>query len=303
MTGMAVRAGGRRVPDHLLGALRRTVAAHADPPLLRRRLEEDGYLYLPAVLDGKRVLAARREVFGRLAEVGEIRRPAADGIATGTSRRAELIDDPGAFLRSVCEGAAIRAVTHGAPLHQIMTAALDAPARAFDFLWLRTMAVGRASPLHFDHVYMNRGSRRVLSAWMSLGAVPPGDGPLMIVAGSHRWDDLIAEYRGHDVERSPGRPGALPDDPIDLAQDRDCQLLTADFGPGDVVVFGMFTLHGSFDNDSAAGRVRLCCDVRYQPEEDAVDRRWFGPDPPGHGGQGYGALSAAQPLTAPPLCR
>ncbi len=147
MTGMAVRAGGRRVPDHLLGALRRTVAAHADPPLLRRRLEEDGYLYLPAVLDGKRVLAARREVFGRLAEVGEIRRPAADGIATGTSRRAELIDDPGAFLRSVCEGAAIMAVTHGAPLHQIMTAALDAPARAFDFLWLRTMAVGRASPL------------------------------------------------------------------------------------------------------------------------------------------------------------
>ena len=36
--------------------------------------------------------AARREVFDRLAEVGEIRHPAETGIASGISRRAELVD-------------------------------------------------------------------------------------------------------------------------------------------------------------------------------------------------------------------
>jgi hypothetical protein len=286
-----------------VGALADGNADLADPARLRRRLAEDGYLYLPGLLDAAAVAAARRAVFARLHAVGEVRAPPEHGIATGESRRAEEVADLGAFLAEIAQGAALRAVTHGGTLAALMVLLLDAPARPFDFLWLRFMTPGRASPLHFDHVYMNRGSQRVLTAWVPLGPAPPEDGPLLIVENSHRFQALIEAYRGLDVDREATCSGSLDDNPIDLAERHGTRLLTADFQAGDVVVFGMFTLHGSFDNTSPQGRVRLSCDARYQPTADPMDPRWFGADPPGHDGQGYGALSAAKPLTSAPLRR
>ena len=301
MTG-AARVAGQPVPDPLIGPLRASISAD-DPAVLRRRLARDGYLYLRGALDGTAVLAARREVFGRLAAVGEIRAPAEDGIATGTSRRAEHVGDPGRFLKDICEGPALRAVSHGPQLHHIAAALFNAPARAFDFLWLRPTPVGRASPLHFDHVYMNRGSEHVLTVWIPLGPVPLSDGPLLIVEGSHRFETLIAAYRGLDVDRDRSRSGSFAEDPVTIAERHRSRLLTAAFAPGDVVLFGPFTLHGSFDNHSPQGRVRLSCDARYQPAADALDERWFGAEPPGHGGLGYAGMSAARPLTAAAIRR
>ena len=86
--------GGRRVPAGLVGALADGTADLADPARLRRRLAEDGYLYLPGLLDAAAVAAARREVFARLHAVGEVRAPPEDGIATGVSRRAGEHDQP-----------------------------------------------------------------------------------------------------------------------------------------------------------------------------------------------------------------
>ena len=69
------------------------------------------------------------------------------------------------------------------------------------------------------------------------------------------------------------------------------------FQAGDLLVFNMLTLHGSLDNQSPLGRVRLSCDVRYQPAEDPHDDpRYFGPRPAGSKGGGYGDMRGAQPL-------
>jgi len=301
VTGTAFVAG-RPVPDRLIGPLNAN-AADGDAATLRRRLAEDGYLFLPGALDPEAVLAARREVFDRLAEVGEIRHPAEAGIASGISWRAELAGDFGCFLKEICEGPALRRVSHGPALHRIAADLIGEPARAFDFLWLRPTPVGRASPLHFDHVYMNRGSERVVTAWIPLGPVPVADGPLVIVEGSHRFDHLIDAYRGLDVDRDRDRPGSFDDDPVTVVERHGTRLLTSDFAPGDMVLFGPFTLHGSCDNTSTEGRVRLSCDVRYQPAADPADDRWVGAEPPGHGGLGYGGMSAARPLTAEPVRR
>jgi hypothetical protein len=62
---------------------------------------------------------------------------------------------------------------------------------------------------------------------------------------------------------------ARPEDITAFAEGRGgCRLLTTDFRAGDVCVFGMFTLHGSLDNRSPIGRVRISGDVRYQPAAD-----------------------------------
>ena len=273
-----------------------------DTGRLRTALARDGYVLVRGALDREAVLAARAEVFARLAEVGEVAEPSAEGVATGRSQRQALEPDLGAFWRSVCEGDRLRAAAHGPRLRALAGALLDAPACPFDFLWLRTMVGGRASPLLFDPVYMNRGSARVLTAWIPLGDVPLEAGPIVFVEGSHRFDDLIARYRGIDVDRD-AMPGSFPEDAVAFARSRAARLLTADFRAGDVVLFDMFSLHGSCDNRLAGGRVRLSCDVRWQPEADARDDRWFGDPPPGHGGHSYGGLNGARPLGEAYLAR
>jgi hypothetical protein len=296
-----VEIAGKPVPAASLGPLHEAQAADQDPAAWRAAIAAHGHVLLRGALDRDAVLAARAEVFARLAEVGEIV-PGSDGIATGTSRRAASHPDADAFWRSVCEGPLLRAVSHGPGLRAIAQALFGRAAKPFDFLWLRTMLAGRASPLHFDHVYMNRGSAEVLTAWIPLGEVPLAAGPIVFVEGSNRFADIVARYRGLDVDRD-AMPGSFPEDAIGFARARGARLLTAGFRPGDVILFDMFSLHGSCDNMMRGGRVRLSCDVRWQPAGDAEDDRWFGAPPPGHGGRSYGGVNSARPLGAEYIAR
>jgi hypothetical protein len=298
----AIRIAGKPVPADLLGPLHALAGERSDPAAWQTALDAGGHVLLRGALVRDAVLAARAEVFGRLAEVGEIAEPAVDGIATGRSRRASRHPDQGRFWRSVCEGPRLRAVSHGPALGAIAGALLGQAAEPFDFLWLRTMLAGRSSPLHFDHVYMNRGSDRVLTAWIPLGDVPLEAGPIVFVEGSNRFADLIGRYRGLDVDRET-MPGSFPEDAVSFAASRGARLLTADFQAGDVVFFDMFSLHGSCDNMLDGGRVRLSCDVRWQPAGDPRDDRWFGAPPPGHGGRSYGGVNSARPLGAEYVAR
>jgi len=296
-----ISAHGTEVPAELLGLLQPT-SANATGEAMREQIEQHGYLYMPAALDREAVLAARAEVFGRLAEVGEIAEPVCDGISTGTSRRGEVVEDLGIFWKSVSEGSALRSVTHAGPIVELMQRLLGGDVKPYDFLWLRAMHRGRASAYHFDHVYMNRGTANLFSVWTPLGDIQLEEGPIALVEGSHLWDDLIAEYRDFDVEQDTSRPGHVTLDPVGLAKQRGTRLLTAEFRAGDVLVFPMFNLHGSLDNRSAEGRVRISCDTRYQLASDKFDQRWIGENPIGHG-SGYASLSGAQPATSDPLFR
>ena len=60
--------------------------------------------------------------------------------------------------------------------------------------------------------------------------------------------------------------------------------MTTDFEPGDVLCFGMHTLHGALDNASSTGRCRLSSDSRYQRIDEPADPRWNGERIEGHGG-------------------
>ncbi|MEM7463096.1 MAG: phytanoyl-CoA dioxygenase family protein, partial [Pseudomonadota bacterium] len=235
----------------------------------------------------------------RLAEVGEVSEPFENGLASGTSNRRELYPttkDLGAFWRSVSEGEAVRAVINGPRITKVMNSLFGVPSRNFTFAWLRAMTSGRASPLHVDHPYMNRGSKRLVTCWTPLSPISLSDGPLYILKDSHKWTDIRQQFEGHDVDRDPSRPGHIEENPIELMQRKSSMFLTSEFGLGDCMVFGMFTVHGSFDNNSENGLIRLSCDTRFQPSGDRMDERFSGPNPPAHGGLGYACLSAALPL-------
>ncbi len=285
------------VPGAILGALQDNSALLGEPAALKAQMAAQGYLYLRGALARDAVLAARREVAERLIEVGEIRPPASEAIATGTSHRREVVDDLGKFWRSVSEGPALRKVTHNGALSAIGAALFGETSQGQDFIFLRAVPKDRFNGTHCDSPFFTRQTEQVVTFWIPFGDVPLSDGTLYIIEDSHRFDDLNKAFKGFDVAADKSRRATLTDDPVALAQQRGSRLLTANFEAGDVLAFSMYTWHGSFANRSPANRVRLSVDVRYQPASAPRDPRYWGADPGGTTGAGYGELNAAKPLT------
>ena len=61
-------------------------------------------------------------------------------------------------------------------------------------------------------------------------------------------------------------------DPLKIVERFGGQWHGANYRAGDVIIFGMHTMHASTTNLS--NRFRLSCDVRFQPASDPVDERW-----------------------------
>jgi hypothetical protein len=295
----------RSVPAELFGPLKEFSGDLNNFADVEQAFDNDGYLCLRGALNRDDVLSARAEVFGRMHEVGEIAQPIMEGIATGASRRADVPEGLGAFWQSVSEGSALRHVTHGPALCEIMTRVLGEPARPHDMMYLRPTAVGRATALHYDYPFFAGNSLRILTAWVPLGDVEICDGPLVVVEGSHRFRDLIdpvvsvdyAADHSNDTVQAAAYEIPQASDPITLAAERGTRLLSAEFRAGDLMVFSGLTMHGSLDNHSQVNRVRLSVDVRFQPAADpADDSRYFGSNPTGSKGGGYGDMRGAKPL-------
>ena len=293
----ACRVKGRPVPPEMVGELADSAGLMGDPPALRARLKDDGYLFLKGVLPRAAVMAGRREVFQRMAQVGEIAEPAEAGISTGASRRAEMEPDLGRFWKSVSEGPQLRAASHGSAMAAILSLVFGEPARPQDYMFLRAGPYGRATGLHFDYPFFTRAHDRVATVWLPIGDVPVTDGPLVVVEGSNRFRDLIEPMIGFDISKDNTRKADLGADAITFAEQRGTRLLTRNFEAGDIALFGMYTAHGSLDNHTDINRVRLSCDVRWQPASLPLDERYFGANPPGTTGVGYAELNGAKPLT------
>lgn len=74
--------------------------------------------------------------------------------------------------------------------------------------------------------------------------------------------------------------GWFSSDPVETVDQFGGQWQTTEFKMGDVLIFGMFTMHGSLTNVS--NRYRITADTRYQRADDPVDERWVGENPIGH---------------------
>ena len=115
--------------------------------------------------------------------------------------------------------------------------------------------------------------------------------------GSHRLDRLKKHYEGdvdtfctnkadrepQDVHEwiGPLGDGKLSRHPARLQSKLGLPWRTAErYQPGDVVVFSIYTVHGSLDNQT--DRIRLSTDSRYQPADEPADERWVGEKPIGH---------------------
>jgi hypothetical protein len=274
------------------GWFRDSRALLAEPPALRERFAEDGYVFLVGVLDRDLVDRARARMREQLHELGllEPGAPIMDGIARKPWQ-------PQSVHKLIDGNEPLRQLLYSGRMLEIHGVLFDAAIRHFDFTWIRAIGPGRGTAPHADTVDMGRGTPRLVTAWTPLMEIPLHVGGLMVMPGSHRLQRL-RKYFAYDVdsycENQPPREakdvhnwigplgdGKLSENPALLQQRLGLPWLTAErYRPGDLLIFSLQTLHASLDNTS--DRVRLSTDSRYQPADEPADPRWVGPNPTGH---------------------
>ena len=283
-------AQGRELSE--VGSLRESTSLVGNPEALRQRMAEDGYIFLRGFLNREDAQAARRDILQRVAAEGALDPDAdlMDGVLATTER---VGFDPSRTRGS----AAIQRLLFQGPMMAFFAEFLGDEVRGFDYVWLRSVSPGFGTKPHGDSVFMNRGTRNLYTAWTPLGEIDLELGGLIVLEGSHRLDEVRQSYGERDVDTfcegdnagevyqlPEGQPwhGQIDDDPVALQTRLGGRWLTATFEPGDLLVFGMGTLHASLDN-STANRLRLSTDTRYQLASESVDERWVGEEPIGHG--------------------
>jgi hypothetical protein len=277
--------------DDKVGLLRDSSDAADDVEELRRRVAEDGYLYMRGYLDRDEVLAARASLTERLAAAGVLdpAHPTTDAVCkpgSGYVFKPEITNNNEAVQRLLYSGRLV----------EFYEKFFGEPIRHYDFTWLRAIGPGKGTNPHCDLPYMGRGTHRHMTCWMPYGEISFELGGLMILEGSHKRMDLLEHYIYRDVdsfcENKPGDTanakagkwtfsGTLSHNPPVLRNKFGGRWLTTEFQPGDFLTFGMFLVHASLDNRTE-NRLRISSDSRYQRASEPIDERWIGANPPGH---------------------
>tara|TARA_A100001011_G_scaffold397214_1_gene497521 strand:+ start:338 stop:1252 length:915 start_codon:yes stop_codon:yes gene_type:complete len=284
------------IPHHLIKEL--TVSKTSDD--LSKKILKDGYIFIRNIYKKDDIENARDKVLKHLHTVGEVKDPYNQGIFSGKSKRNELYPtnfELGKFWKEISESKQLRKVINGKEITKIFEQIFNQKVIHFSFAWLRAVIKGKASPLHIDHPYMSRGSDKLLTCWTPLSKIKQNEGPLFILENSHKWRDIKLNFLNHDIDINSDKPGHIVENTLDLVLRKKSYFLTSNFEPGDCLIFGMFTVHGSFDNNTTTGKIRLSCDTRFQPYSDPMDPRFSGHNPPAHKNLGYGCLSSSAPLT------
>lgn len=289
---MKVRFGFRDLefPSSELSQLRESNDRLGDAPALWRRMDADGYLLLRGLIARETVLSAREAVLMHMREQQVLRpaTPVLEGVMPPGGPSIRLMGRKG-----IAQHQAVLAVLEHPALYALFGALFGEPALTFPYKWLRAVGNEAYTGAHFDFVYMGRGSQNLYTVWIPFGDVPISQGSLAICRGSHRLDSFARirdTYGRMDVDRD-GISGWFERDPMRIVERFGGQWQGADYRAGDVIIFGMHTMHASTTNLS--NRFRLSCDVRYQPAGDPVDERWKR-DGSGHYGEAQRDMESAR---------
>jgi hypothetical protein len=257
------------------------------PAALRRRLNEEGYLYLSRFIEPEFLGGIRKLIIDELHRKGLL-----DESSDETSPRARRGVDFYGVLQELGSHEEIRQIARLDSLVTLFSQLFTEPARGMDFVWPRAAGPGRGEVPHCDWVYVSRGTRRLLTVWIPLIDVPLARGPIMILEDSHRANAHTERYLNLDADRLGflggarikhgqllfgGRYSRRPDK---VQEEFGTRWLTENFKVGDVLIFGPELLHATLDNQSNA--FRLSIDTRFQPASEPMDPRFVGARPEVH---------------------
>ncbi|XP_052808816.1 uncharacterized protein LOC128237376 isoform X1 [Mya arenaria] len=277
-----VRLGTREVdyPSDYLQPLQDSNHLIGDSEALWRELDDKGYLFIRGLHSREDVLAGRLHVLQHILSEGE-------GKLDLQRRWEEGVLD----LR--CGGGCLpymegkNDVTHSEPIIKVLEGPrpfkffndlFGEQTRSFDYKWLRAVHRQAFTGAHVDNVYMARGTSRLLTMWTPFGDVDPNIGCLAVCEGSNKlpgFEKLHKTYSEVDVEAvNLNGSGWFTTDPFEITERFGGQWKTTEYRAGDVLIFGMRTVHMSTANQTDL--VRVSCDTRWQPAGEPSDPRYVG---------------------------
>lgn len=267
------------IGSEYLGLLRDSNALLADIGALRERMAGDGYLLIRGLQREETVRAARTAITSKLDANSQIDRGfPIDQATVNEGARGSFLGGSKAITRDP----AFLALVESAEIMGFFARYLAADVLTFDYKWLRVVAPGEFTGAHYDIVYMGRGTADLYTCWTPIGDVDYAMGPLAILVGSHRgpgYARVRETYGRMDVDRDKVQ-GWFSSDPYEMVTKFGGQWQTTEFHAGDVLIFGMYTMHASLTNVS--NRFRITSDTRYQRADEPVDERWIGENPMAH---------------------
>jgi len=244
-------------PSAELGPLADSSALLGDRASLLEHLERDGYLYLPGFLDRDAVMAARREVLQYMAE-HEAMEPGSrplDGVMGQYGKPVPMLGK-----KPITHHPKVLEVLASSRLFELYRLLHGEDTLTFDFKWLRAVGNEECTGAHMDHVYMGRGSTRLMTAWVPLDDLPIEQGTLCVCPGSHNlpeFEKLRNTYGKMDVDRDRVQ-GWFTKKPREITEAFGSHWQTGDIRAGDIITFGMHLMHASTTNTT--DKWRLSCD-------------------------------------------
>ncbi|NMY42785.1 phytanoyl-CoA dioxygenase family protein [Pseudomonas sp. WS 5013] len=228
----------------------------ADPTALRLRFQEQGYLYLKALLPRHKVQVVQDQIFSVCRDKGWF---AANSRSVADESPCILptVEGENEFFRvydDVQRLEAFHCLAHQPEILDVMRILLDASAFPHPLSICRLMFPDNTettTPPHQDYPN-NQGTTELYACWIPLSDCPLKLGGLAFMPGSHKHGLLPLEFSLGAGNRQATLPEALREKPW----------VAGDYEQGDVLIFHSLMLHRSLDNLS--DRMRLSVDYRYQ---------------------------------------
>ena len=201
-----------------LGELRESNDLLHDLDALRERFGQDGYLLIRQLQKRDTVMQARLAFLEYLDELGclDPAAPLVDGVIdmskgprggffsqTGANLKVSASDDPGA--QPVDDGSALAyspRITNLVESREIIgffEGFLGGEILPFKHRWLRVAGVGPSTAMHFDFMYMGKGTENVCTVWCPLGDTSMDLGGLALCVGSQGSAELRTAFAGADA--------------------------------------------------------------------------------------------------------
>ncbi|XP_071114399.1 1-deoxypentalenic acid 11-beta-hydroxylase-like [Haliotis cracherodii] len=250
-----------------------------DVDALHKELDDKGYLFIRGLHDREEVLAARLAVLQYLKDQGE-------GILHPSEPVEKGVLQQGCGVGCVPTMEGVPSITHRDPVKAVIEGPrpfsffkkfFGKDVTTLDFKWLRAVPTDAFTGVHVDSVYMSRGSQSLLTMWTPVGDISIEMGVLAMCEGSHQLPGFAQfqnTYGNLDAEEARLKgTGWFTTDPFEITDKFGGQWKTTDFKAGDVMVFGMRTVHMSTCN--LTNLARISCDTRWQPSDEPADSRYM----------------------------
>lgn len=240
-----------------------------DAEKLRETLATQGYLYFPNFYDAHEMATVKAEIANMLAAKGFLN-PDKSPLSLEPSK-----DFTKSYLFKTEDVAQLPNYVKLVESKKIMSQMkliLNEDIFTYPYKWLRAVNKEAATGIHYDIVYMGRGTDQLLTCWTAIDDTPPEKGGLLMGSNFQNTNSLKNTYGKVDVDRDNLNGGWYTNNPLEINQKFGGTWHTSNFNAGDIVIFGMYQLHGSLRNET--NQLRITCDTRYQRISEARDERW-----------------------------